>query len=99
MKQLIKGYVYYVKYDFMDEAHLNFATSASMGDSSPDWVLVGPHEFWVEAPDDFNPIPQQLAAIEKAKQEAHAEYHAKVVELNDRASKLLCLENSPTVEA
>jgi tRNA U34 5-carboxymethylaminomethyl modifying enzyme MnmG/GidA len=36
---------------------------------------------------------------EKAKQEAHAEYHAKVMELNDRASKLLCIENRPTVDA
>jgi len=45
----------------------------------------------VEAPDDFNPIPQQVAALEHAKAQALEEYQQRVAEINERLAKLLAI--------
>lgn len=49
-------------------------------------------EVAVEVPDNFNPVPAQVAALEAAKAAALAEYTKSVAEINDRLSKLLCIE-------
>ena len=56
-------------------------------------VYVGPQEVTIEVPDDFNPVPRQVAALEAAKAEALAAYQRTVAELNERLSKLLALTN------
>jgi len=57
-------------------------------------VYVGPQQVTVEVPDDFNPIPQQVAALEKEKADALAKYHASVSIINERLSKLLAIEHT-----
>lgn len=51
-------------------------------------IYIGPIQIEVEIPDDFNPVPQQVAALEKKKAEALAAYQATVAEINERLSKL-----------
>jgi hypothetical protein len=41
---------------------------------------------------DFNPVPAQVAALKAQRKKALAEYTKSVAEINDRLSKLLCIE-------
>jgi hypothetical protein len=50
----------------------------------------------VEPPEDFNPVPAQVTALEAEKARALAEYQKSVAEINERLSKLLCIQMSPT---
>ena len=92
MKQLIKGFIYYVKYDFSEKPVLKWSDSTTMGRADPDWVMVGPHDFTIECPDDFDPRPQQVAAIDEKLQQIRAEFTARIAELQEQRNRLLCLE-------
>jgi hypothetical protein len=59
-----------------------------------DRIFIGMQDIEVEIPDDFNPVPQQVAAIKMEQAAALAEYQDKVATLQERLSKLLALEAS-----
>jgi hypothetical protein len=92
MKQTIKGFVYYIKYDFAEKPSLAWSSTATMGEADPDWTLVGPHDFVIECPDDFDPRPAQLKAIDAKERSIRAEFTALITELQNRKNKLLALE-------
>lgn len=60
-----------------------------------DSIFIGEQQFTVEIPDDFDPIPGQVAALEEKKREALAEYQRTIAEINDRLSKLQAIEFAP----
>lgn len=51
-------------------------------------------DFEVDIPDDFNPIPKQVAVLEKKKREALEQYQRAVADINERLSKLLAIEHT-----
>ena len=58
-------------------------------------VFVKEHLTTVEVPDDFDPRPQQVAALEAEKQKARAEFHARVTEIDRQIQSLLAIEVAP----
>ena len=58
-------------------------------------IFVNEQTFTVDIPDDFDPIPGQVAALEAKKREALATYQQAVAEINDRLSKLQAIEFAP----
>ena len=58
-------------------------------------VFVREMDVTFEVPDDFDPIPRQVAALEAEKRAALAEYQSKVAEINERLSKLQALTFEP----
>jgi hypothetical protein len=94
MKKLMKGYVYRIQYEHNDAPHLSWSQSSTMGEADPDWVLVGPHDFVIECPDDFDPRPHQLAAIDAKERAMRAAFTARITELQEQRNKLLALEMS-----
>ena len=60
----------------------------------PQRVFLLEQEVSIDVPDDFNPIPQQVAALEAEKADALAKYQASVASINERLSKLLAIEHS-----
>ena len=54
-------------------------------------IFIRPMDVEFNVPDDFNPLPKQVAAIKAAKAEVLAKYQAAVAELNERLSKLQAL--------
>lgn len=58
-------------------------------------VVIGEQQFTVEIPDDFDPIPGQVAALEEKKREALAEYQRTIAEINDLLSKLQAIGFAP----
>jgi hypothetical protein len=95
VKQTMTGFVYRVQYYSDAKPTLCWHSHDKMGERDPHWVLVGPHDFEVECPDDFDPRPQQIAAIDGAITQARAEFTKRLNELQEQKNKLLCLEMAP----
>ena len=55
-------------------------------------VFVTEHTTTVEVPDDFDPRPQQVAALEAAKQETRAEFQARITEIDRQIQSLMAIE-------
>ena len=58
-------------------------------------IFVKEHTTKVEVPDDFDPRPQQIAALEAAKQKARAEFQARITEIDRQIQSLLAIEGAP----
>lgn len=68
-----------------------------MSKSCEDRPLVGEQSFEVEVPDDFNPVPAQIAALEEKKRQLRVKLSDELARLDERISKLSCIEH--TVDA
>lgn len=64
-------------------------------ENKDDRVFIAQRDVEVDIPDDFDPVPGQVAALEKQKREALATYQQAVAEINDRLSKLQAIEFAP----
>lgn len=62
--------------------------------SSCGYVLVGKQPIEFEVPDDFNPVPVQVAMLEKEKEKAMKEFNERVFRINEQISKLQALTYS-----
>ena len=56
------------------------------------YTTVKPHTIEFEVPDDFDPRPAQIKALEKKQQEAAAAFHALTVEIKRQIQELQALE-------
>ena len=96
MKTLIKGFLIQQQYSWEKEASITFTThdykACPINDSHRKIAVICEHEFEVETPDDFDPRPQQVQALEKEKQKARAEFAARITEIERQISELTCLE-------
>lgn len=62
-------------------------------EDAEDIVFIREMKLEVEIPDDFDPVPKQVKALEKLKLEALEKYQKDVAEINERLNKLLALTN------
>lgn len=93
MKVTIDGHIDHRKnqYGGKDEyAHHRFDMS-EFG-----WVKVMDYPLEIEAPDDFDPRPQQIAALQAEKAKLHADFAARCTQIERQISELTCLEFSPS---
>lgn len=60
-------------------------------DDNDERVFIGEQSFAVDVPDNFNPVPAQVAALEEEKRAALAAYQKTVAQINERLSKLLAI--------
>ena len=61
-------------------------------DESANLVYIGEQELTVEVPNDFDPVPRQVAALEAEKLKALEAYQKSVADINRRLSELQALE-------
>ena len=92
MQVTINGHIFLLKRQWQEKGSFTFADTGM--DQFPEYIKVMPHSFTVEVPDDFDPIPGQVAAIKKQQQELKAAFAKKMMELEDDLSKLLCIESA-----
>jgi hypothetical protein len=90
MKTTITAHLHYRKYDF-DEKGTFELFAVSLGDSDGR-TYIGLREVDVDVPDNFDPRPQQIAALEKHKQKVMADFQKTVTEINARISNLQAIE-------
>ena len=57
-------------------------------------IFVKEHTTTVEVPDDFDPRPQQVAALEAEKQKARAEFQARITEIDRQIQSLMAIEGA-----
>ena len=89
-KQTVTAYAYQVDYGFSTPEYRVYSS-----DKLSDNVcsLVGPVEVTFEVPDDFDPRPAKVAALEAKKQEIRAKFAAAVTDIDRRISELLAITN------
>ncbi len=95
-KHLIKGFVVWEKWkdSSNDTAVYKFQHYKPSGNSECwDTVLVGEHQFEVEVPDDFNPIPLQVSLLEERKKALRLKLAQELRLIDEEISKLTCITN------
>ena len=95
MKIELKGYLFCRLYGGKPEFELLPWDCRTWGAVNADGrVFVTEHTTTVEVPDDFDPRPQQVAALEAAKQKARAEFQARITEIDRQIQSLLAIEGA-----
>lgn len=98
MKKTIQGFVH-IAFDY-DIANDDFEKKwqpviKRFKFEDAECIFISEQQFTVEIPDDFDPVPGQIAGLEAQKREALAEYQRTIAEINDRLSKLQAIEFAP----
>ena len=83
-------YVHYRKYAWENQGH--FEVFSCRFDDDEHRTYLGPQEVEVEVPENYDPRPQQVAALEAQKTKVMADFQKAVTEINERISKLQALE-------
>jgi len=90
MKIKTLAYIHFFKYSWEDEGEFR-VDSIKLNDNEHH-TYVGDQEVEIEVPDNYDPRPQKIAALEKQKQKVMADYQKSVTDINDRISKLMAIE-------
>ena len=90
MKIKTTVHVHYEKYTWDDKPRY-IVFSCKLEDSDCR-VYIGEQQIEVEVPDDYDPRPAQVAALEKQKLKVMADFQKTVDQINERISKLQALE-------
>jgi hypothetical protein len=99
-KHVITGWLYYQpasKYSESGEPTISLLPFPPEHAGKTWGVGVREHSVEVEIPDDFDPRPLQVAALDKEIAAVRAEFTARINQLQEQKSRLLCIEN--TVDA
>ena len=83
-------YVYYQKYDWDNEGTYQVYSFKASDDDTRTFVCK--QEIEVEVPDNYDPTPQKIAALEAEKAKAMSDFNNTVMDINTRISKLQALE-------
>jgi hypothetical protein len=98
MEHVIKGFVTYrAAHEWEDKPKIDFYTydPRLYRSTSESIAVVKEHSFTVDVPDDFDPRPQQVAALDAKIEQTRAEFTKRLNELQEQKNKLLCLEMAP----
>ena len=95
MKIELKGFVFCRASGGKIEFELTPWDCRLWGETAQDGrVYVKEHTTTVEVPDDFDPRPQQVAALEAEKQKARAEFQKRITEIDRQIQSLLAIEGA-----
>ena len=88
MKVTIDGFICWKKESWKKEGEFSFwgFEVNSMG-----YVTVMPHSMEVDVPDNFNPVPDQIAQLEREKAKVRQEFNDRIAQLNEQIGKLQAL--------
>jgi len=91
MKVTVKGFLHWRKYEW--ETAPTYLLLSHHSTNDPDYAYISDHEFEVEIPDDFDPIPVKIGILRKEKQRIQAEAHVKAENIKQQIQELLCIED------
>ena len=95
MKIELKGFVFCRASGGKIEFELTPWDCRLWGETAQDGrVYVKEHTTTVEVPDDFDPRPLQVAALEAKKQTVSAEFQARITEIDRQIQSLLAIEGA-----
>jgi hypothetical protein len=92
MKVTIKGFIHYCAPRYEEDVPYSFlAYDLTDSEYADGRVMVMPHDLVVDVPDDFDPTPKQIAALEAEKAKVRAEFNQRIAQLNEQIGKLQAL--------
>ena len=95
MKIELKGYLFCRLYGGKPEFELLPWDCRTWDAASADGrVFVKEHTTTVEVPDDFDPRPHQVAALDAEKQKARAEFQKRITEIDRQIQSLMAIEGA-----
>lgn len=97
MKHEIKIYVHMAEQWLPDYSAKKWAPEVwkyQMTENS-ERTFIAEQTITVDIPDDFDPVPKQVAALEEEKRWAMAQYQQKVADISERLSKLQAIKYAP----
>lgn len=96
MRVVVKGYVHmelgYADGNWTEQRWLPAIWRCKLTDAT-DRIFIGEQSFEVEIPDDFNPVPVQIEALEKQRELQLSDHLDKLAAINERIAKLTALTN------
>ena len=90
MKVKTTIYIYFATYPWQKAGEYQ-VLYAKLGDDEHR-TYVFSQEIELDIPDDYDPTAQKIAALQKEKDQAQAEFAKKVASINERISKLQAIE-------
>jgi hypothetical protein len=90
MKIKLTAHIHFRKYAWEKEGQYQILYARLQDEET--LTYVGEQEVEIDVPDDFDPSAQQIAALERQKQEVMAHYQKTVTDINEKISKLQALE-------
>lgn len=94
-KHTINGFIVYRPERWWeDHERIDFQTYDPRDIDHSTAVFVSEHSFEVEVPDDFDPRPQQIQALEKKRDAVRDEMSARITEINQQIQSLLAIEHT-----
>lgn len=94
----IKGFIVAKQYPWEDMPSFSHITFDPRDCGLDDYVTVCEHKIVVSIPNDFDIRPQQIAALEKKKQELREKFSMAVKELDDQINSLLAIGTARVVD-
>lgn len=93
-KKTVDGCIVYRTKDYWsdDERFVFYGFVPSEDDMN--CIVVKRHSIEFEVPDDFDPRPQQVKALEKERDKVRAEMSARITEINSQIQSLLAIESA-----
>jgi hypothetical protein len=92
MKVKTALYVYHSQYAWQDQGKYEAYTFKL--EENEENTFIGEQEVDLEVPDNYDPRARQIAALEKKKLKAMADYQKMVTDINEKISKLQALEHA-----
>jgi len=83
-------YIHFTKFSWQNQGRFEVFSYELTNDENH--AYVGSQEIELNVPDNYDPRPAQIAALEQQKQKVMADYQKSVTEINERISKLQALE-------
>lgn len=91
MKVTVKAYTHQVQYPWQNEPEYALLSHPMRNVDYYALVSETPVEVEVNIPDDFDPRPQQIAALEKQKRRLQAEFAQSVAKIDEQIKKYLAI--------
>lgn len=92
MKVTIKGFIHWKQPHYAGDEEFSFYPFEwKDSEYNGGRIVVMPHSFEVDVPDDFDPTAKQIAALEKEKAKVRKEFNARIAQLNEQIGKLQAL--------
>jgi hypothetical protein len=99
MKANITGYITYRASRYKgEEVEIDFCGYDPAKYGNTDRVIVREHSFEVEVPDNFDPRPGQIAALDAKIAQERAEFSKRIMELQEQKQRLLAIEMTVDAE-
>lgn len=90
MKVKTTIHIYYATYPWQEAAEYQVMYAKLADEERRTYVCS--QEIVLDVPDEYDPTAQKLAALQKEKEKAQAEFANKVANINERISKLQAIE-------